>query len=165
MAKNKDKDVKTNAMRILDREKISYRVNTYECDDFIDGVHIADMLGQSREQSFKTLAGKGKDNEICVFVIPVEKELDLKAAARAAGKKSVELLHVKDINAATGYIRGGVSPIGMKKLFLTVIDESVRQFDEVIISGGRLGSQILLSPDDLIKVTKARVESIVTDNK
>ena len=163
MAKNKDKDVKTNAMRILDREKISYRVNTYECEDFIDGVHIADMLGQSREQSFKTLAGKGRDNEICVFVIPVEKELDLKAAARAAGKKSVELLHVKDINAATGYIRGGVSPIGMKKLFLTVIDESVTQFDEVIISGGRLGSQIFLRPDDLIRVTKARVGKIINN--
>ena len=163
MAKNKDKDVKTNAMRILDREKISYRVNTYECEDFIDGVHIADMLGQSRERSFKTLAGKGRDNEICVFVIPVEKELDLKAAARAAGKKSVELLHVKDINAATGYIRGGVSPIGMKKLFLTVIDESVTQFDEVIISGGRLGSQIFLRPDDLIRVTKARVGKIINN--
>ena len=160
MAKNKDKDVKTNAMRILDKAGVEYKVNTYECEDFIDGVHIADMLGQSREQSFKTLAGKAKDGEICVFVIPIEKELDLKAAARAAGKKSVELLHVKDINAATGYIRGGVSPIGMKKLFLTVIDVSVKQFDEVIISGGRLGSQIFLSPDDLIAVTKARVDSI-----
>ncbi len=159
MAKS-NKDIKTNAMRILDKNKIAYKVNTYECEDFIDGVHIADMLGQSREMSYKTLVGKAKDGEVCVFVIPIEKELDLKAAARAAGKKSVELLHVKDINAVTGYIRGGCSPIGMKKLFLTVVDKSIKVHKEVIISGGRLGSQILLSPDDLIKVTRARVEDI-----
>lgn len=154
------KDIKTNAMRILDKNKITYRVNTYECEDFIDGVHIADMLGQSREISFKTLVGRAKDNEICVFVIPIECELDLKSAAKAAGKKNVELLHVKDINSVTGYIRGGCSPIGMKKQFLTVIDKSAEQFDEIIISGGRLGSQIFLNPNDLIKVTRARVDSI-----
>ena len=161
MAKNKDKDIKTNAMRILDKNKISYSVNTYECDDFIDGAHIAEALGQDPEVSFKTLVTKAKDGEYCVFVIPVLKELDLKKAAKAAGKKSVEMLHVKDINAVTGYIRGGCSPIGMKKLFLTVIDSSALKQKEIIISGGRIGSQIFLSPEDLIKVTNAKCDDIL----
>ncbi len=155
MAKNKDKDIKTNAMRILDKNKISYTVNTYECDDFIDGVHIAKALGQDPAISYKTLVTKAKDGEYVVFVLPVLEELDLKAAAKATGKKSIEMLHVKDINSVTGYIRGGCSPIGMKKLFKTVIDSSCLKYESIIISGGRLGSQIFLSPDDLIKVTNS----------
>lgn len=150
---SKEKDVITNAMRILDRSKISYRVNTYQCGEFIDGVHIADMLGQPYESSFKTLVTSGKSGSYYVFAIPVNAELDMKKAARAVGEKSVEMLHVKDINKVTGYIRGGCTPVGMKKQYVTVVDESAAKLDEIIISGGRLGSQIMLAPQDLLKVT------------
>jgi len=157
----KEKDVKTNAMRILDRNRVSYKVNTYECGEFIDGVHIADMLGQAYESSFKTLVTVGKSGGYFVFAIPVDKELDLKKAAKSVGEKSVELIHVKDINKVTGYIRGGCTPLGMKKQYPTVVDETAELFDEIIISGGRIGSQIMIAPDDLIKVTGGKFEDIV----
>lgn len=158
--KDKEKDIKTNAMRILDKNRIPYQVNTYECEEFIDGIHIADMLGQSYDQSFKTLVTVGKSGEHYVFAIPIDRELDLKKAARAVGEKSVEMIHVKDINQITGYIRGGCTPIGMKKNYVTVLHSSIRTLKEVIISGGRIGSQIQMKPDDLIRVTNARVEDI-----
>lgn len=164
MAKDKkEKDVKTNAMRILDKNKISYSVNTYQCDEFIDGVHIADMLGQSYEISFKTLVAVGKSKSYFVFALPVDKELDLKKAAKAVGEKSVELLHVKDINAVTGYIRGGCTPIGMKKQYKTVIHSTALNHSKIIVSGGRLGSQIELSPFDLAKVTGAEFVDIIME--
>lgn len=164
MAKDKkEKDVKTNAMRILDKSKISYSVNTYQCDEFIDGVHIADMLGQSYEISFKTLVAVGKSKNYFVFALPVDKELDLKKAAKAVGEKSVELLHVKDINAVTGYIRGGCTPIGMKKQYKTVIHSTALNHSKIIVSGGRLGSQIELSPFDLAKVTGAEFVDIILE--
>lgn len=103
----KEKENKTNAMRILDKNKINYEVNTYECDEFIDGVHIADMLGQPYESTFKTLVTEGKSKNYYVFAIPIALELDMKKAAKAVGEKSIEMVHVKDINAVTGYIRGG----------------------------------------------------------
>lgn len=158
--KDKEKDIKTNAMRILDKNRIPYQVNTYECEEFIDGIHIADMLGQSYDQSFKTLVTVGKSGEHYVFAIPIDRELDLKKVARAVGEKSVEMIHVKDINQITGYIRGGCTPIGMKKNYVTVLHSSIRTLNEVIISGGRIGSQIQMKPDDLIRVTNARVEDI-----
>ena len=158
--KDKEKDIKTHAMRILDKNRIPYQVNTYECEEFIDGIHIADMLGQSYDQSFKTLVTVGKSGEHYVFAIPIDRELDLKKAARAVGEKSVEMIHVKDINQITGYIRGGCTPIGMKKNYVTVLHSSIRTLNEVIISGGRIGSQIQMKPDDLIRVTNARVEDI-----
>ena len=158
--KDKEKDIKTNAMRILDKNRIPYQVNTYECEEFIDGIHNADMLGQSYDQSFKTLVTVGKSGEHYVFAIPIDRELDLKKAAKAVGEKSVEMIHVKDINQITGYIRGGCTPIGMKKNYVTVLHSSIRTLDEVIISGGRIGSQIQMKPDDLIRVTNARVEDI-----
>ncbi len=158
--KDKEKDIKTNAMRILDKNRIPYQVNTYECEEFIDGIHIADMLGQSYDQSFKTLVTVGKSGEHYVFAIPIDRELDLKKAARAVGEKAVEMIHVKDINQITGYIRGGCTPIGMKKNYVTVLHSSIRTLNEVIISGGRIGSQIQMKPDDLIRVTNARVEDI-----
>lgn len=157
----KDKDIKTNAMRILDSKHISYTVNTYDCEDFIDGVHIARMLGQSENMSYKTLVTKGKSGGYFVFVLPVAKELDMKKAAKSVGEKSVEMVHVKDINTVTGYIRGGCSPLGMKKQFPTVVDESARELDTIIISGGRLGSQILLAPDDLVKACAGSFGDIV----
>ena len=155
------KEQKTNAMRILDKNKIAYTVNTYECDEFIDGVTVADQLGQPYESSYKTLVAVGKSGGHYVFVLPIAEELDLKAAARAVGEKSVELIHVKEIFTLTGYIRGGGTPIGMKKAFPTVIHESVCSFDTVIISGGRIGAQILLAPDDLVRVTRAKLADII----
>lgn len=157
----KEKAIKTNAMRILDKNKISYKVKYYDCQEFIDGVHIADMLSQPYEISFKTLILKGKSGEHYVFVLPVDKEIDMKKAAKAVGEKSVEMVHVKDIKSLTGYIRGGCTSIGMKKQFPTVFDQSVTLHSEVIISGGALGIQIFISPADLVKVTNGKVEDII----
>lgn len=157
----KEKNIKTNAMRFLDRNKIKYEVKNYECDNFIDGIHIADKLGQPYEISFKTLVTVGKSGDYFVFVIPVAEELDMKKAAKSVGEKAVEMLHVKDINSVTGYIRGGCSPLGMKKQYMTVVDKSAEQFDEIIISGGRIGSQIFLDPKDLIKVINGKFEDII----
>ncbi len=159
----KEKDNKTNAMRILDKNKIFYKVNIYDCDEFIDGVHIADMLGQSYDSSFKTLVTEGKSKNYYVFAIPIHLELDMKKAAKAVGEKSVEMLHVKDINAVTGYIRGGCTPIGMKKLYKTVYHSTINDFNEIIVSGGKLGTQIVIKPADLIKVTNATVSDIVKE--
>ncbi len=157
----RDKDIKTNAMRILDRSKTEYSVVTYECDEFTDGVSIARKLGEPEQLMYKTLVTEGKSGEYFVFVIPVAEELDLKRAAKSVGEKSVEMIHVKDINRVTGYIRGGCSPLGMKKSFVTVVDSSAEKLDKMIISGGRIGSQIILKPKDLIKVTGAKFDVII----
>lgn len=159
----KDKQIKTNAMRILEKNKIKFEIKTYECDEFIDGIHIADKLGQPREQSFKTLVMQGKSRDYYVFVLPVAEEVDLKKAARAVGEKSLEMVPVKDINAVTGYIRGGCTAIGMKKQYDTVIHESAKNLDTMIVSGGRLGSQIFLAPSDLAKVTKGTFADIIVE--
>lgn len=151
----KEKDNKTNAMRILDKNKITYKTKTYECDEFIDGIHIADLNGDPYEQSFKTLVTVGKSKNYYVFVLPIDKEIDFKKAAKIVGEKSIEMIPVKEINAITGYIRGGCTPLGMKKLYPTVIHESAKNFDEIIISGGKLGVQIIVNPIDLAEVTKA----------
>ena len=161
MAKNKDKDVKTNAMRILETLGIDFEVITYECDEFIDGVHLAEKLGKPQEMTFKTLVAQGKSGGYFAFVIPVAAELDLKAAARAVGEKAVELIPVKDITKVTGYVRGGCTAIGMKKDYPTVIDENCILCEKIMVSGGRLGSQILLSPDDYIRATNAKCEPII----
>ena len=150
------KEIKTNAMRILDRNKISYEIITYECDEFIDGLHTAEKTGAPVEQSFKTLVAQGKSGQFYVFVIPIAKEVDLKAAARAVGEKSVSMIHVKDITSVTGYVRGGCSPLGMKKQFPTVIHSDALTFDRVWVSGGRIGTSICLDPQDLIRVTRAK---------
>lgn len=155
MAKNKDKEVKTNAMRILDKNKISYETITYECDEFTDGIHVAQKTGAPLEQSFKTLVARGKSGEYYVLVLPVENEVDLKAAAKVLGEKSIEMIHVKEINQVTGYIRGGCSPLGMKKQYRTVIHESAVNCPEIYISGGRLGSTIRLAPEDLARTAGA----------
>lgn len=159
--KEKDKDIKTNAMRILDKNKITYVVKTYECEEFIDGIHVADMLGQSYDISFKTLVTVGKTKNYYVFVIPINQELDMKKAAKAVGEKSIEMIPVKDINQVTGYIRGGCTPIGMKKNYKTVIHRSALEHDMIIVSGGRIGSQIQLAPQDLIRVTNGKAEDII----
>ena len=154
------KELKTNAMRILDRNKIKYDINTYECDEFISGTDIADRLGQNYDESFKTLVAVGKSSNYFVFVIPIDKELDLKKAAKVVGEKNVEMLHVKDINKVTGYVRGGCTPIGMKKQYKTVLHNSIMNYDKVIISGGRIGTQLVLAPEDIVKVTSAIIEDI-----
>ncbi len=154
------KEVKTNAMRILDRAKVEYEMNLYECDEFIDAVHIADMLSQPYESSYKTLVASGKSGGYFVFVLPIAAELDLKAAAVAVGQKSVSLIPVKEITAVTGYIRGGCTCIGMKKQYPTVIDASAESFDKIIVSGGRIGAQIIIAPQDLARVSGASFENI-----
>ena len=158
----KQKEIKTNAMRILEKNNIDFEVRTYECDEFIDGIYVADKLGQPYEQSFKTLVLQGKSREYHVFVLPIAEELDLKKAAKVVGEKSLEMVPVKEINAVTGYIRGGCTAIGMKKQYDTVVHESAKDFEKIIVSGGRLGSQIFLSPGDLVKVTKGRFADIIT---
>ena len=155
------KEVKTNAVRILDRNKVEYELNKYECDDFKDGVSIADMLEQSYDMSFKTLVTVGKSGKYYVFAIPVDKEINMKKAAKEVGEKNIEMVHVKDINAVTGYIRGGCTQIGMKKNYPTVINESAKEHEKIIVSGGRLGLQIILKPDDLVKVTNGRYADII----
>lgn len=156
------KEKKTNAMRILERNHIDFQVHTYECDEFVDGIHIADQLGQPYEQSFKTLVMQGKSREYHVFVLPVDKEVDLKKAARVVHEKSLEMVPVREIQAITGYIRGGCTAIGMKKQYNTVVHESAKDFDQMIVSGGRLGTQIVLAPEDLVKVTGGQFADIVT---
>ena len=148
------KEIKTNAMRMLDRQKIPYRVLQYECDTFIDGLHTAAKTGAPVEQSFKTLVTRGKSGQFYVMVIPIAEELDLKEAARLAGEKSLEMIHVKEINSVTGYVRGGCSPIGMKKQFPTFIHESAEKYGEIYISGGRIGTTLCLSPTDLQKACR-----------
>ena len=155
------KELKTNAMRILDKQKIPYTLNTYVCEEFVDAVAVADQLGQPYDSSFKTLVAVGKSGGHFVFVVPIAEELDLKAAARTVGEKAVELIPVKELFALTGYIRGGCTPIGMKKAFPTVIHESALAYDTVIISGGRIGAQIWLSPVDLVAVTQGKTADIV----
>lgn len=159
----KKKEIKTNAMRILDRNKIDYITNTYTCDEFIDGTTIADTLNQPYEISFKTLVTVGKSGEYYVFALPIAEELDLKKAARVVGEKSLEMLHVKDINRVTGYIRGGCTPIGMKKDYKTVVHQSAAHHEQIIISGGCIGAQIFISPVDLIKVTGGSFADIIVD--
>ena len=156
------KEAKTNAMRILDKNKISYEVLTYECDNFIDGLHTAEKTGAPVEQSFKTLIMQGKSKQYYVFVLPIAEEVDLKAAARSVGEKSVEMIHVKDITAITGYVRGGCSPLGMKKQFPTVIDQTAEAFDDIYISGGRIGTTVRLNPQDLAKIVRAQFADILT---
>lgn len=159
------KEVKTNAMRILDKNKIPYELITYECDEFIDGLHTAEKTGAPVEQSFKTLVAQGKSKAYYVFVVPIAEEVDLKRAAKTVGEKSVEMIHVKDINAVTGYIRGGCTPIGMKKQFPTYIQESARSFDQMYVSGGRIGSTLKLNPLDLAKVTRAEFADFIVEHE
>ena len=146
---------KTNAMRILEREKIPYQMHTYDPDGRIGGISVAGKIGVDQNRVFKTLVTKGKSGSFYVFVIPVAAELDLKAAAAAVSEKSVEMLHVKDLERTTGYIRGGCSPIGMKKAFRTVIDASAENLETIVVSGGKIGFQMELAPADLLRAANA----------
>jgi len=148
--------LKTNAMRLLDAEKIEYRTGEYEYDENdLSGVKAARTMDYPEEQLFKTLVTKGDKTGYNVFCIPVAEELDLKKAAKVTGDKKIEMLHVKDLLSVTGYIRGGCSPIGMKKKFKTFIDETAQLFDEIGVSAGARGCQIFIKPDYLLEYTDA----------
>lgn len=147
---------KTNAMRLLDKNKIKYDIHQYESDDgHIDGIAVAKKLNQDPNQVFKTLVAQGISKELYVFVIPVSNELSLKKAAKISSEKKVEMLHVKDINTYTGYIRGGCSPLAMKKQYKTFIDNSAMEFDTIIFSGGKIGLQIEANALEIAKVINA----------
>ena len=155
------KELKTNAVRFLEKNGIAYTMQTYQCDEFIDGIHVAEKLGQPLEETFKTLVAQGKSGSYYCFLLPVAMELDLKKAAKSVGEKSVELLHVKDITKVTGYVRGGCTPIGMKKQFMTVVHNSAETLDNFYISGGRIGTQIHLSPAALVSSIRGAFADIV----
>ncbi|MCD7806670.1 MAG: Cys-tRNA(Pro) deacylase [Lachnospiraceae bacterium] len=157
----KQKEIKTNAMRVLETMKIPFQHFTYECDEFVDGLQIADKLNLPYEKVYKTLVTVGNSRNYFVFVIPVAEELDLKKAARSVGEKSVEMIHVKDINQVTGYIRGGCTAVGMKKQYATVIDSSALKQPTIMVSGGRIGSQIELAPQDLAKAARAEFAEVI----
>lgn len=149
---------KTNAMRMLDSAKIPYEVRTYEFEETdLAGIHAADAVGMPYETVFKTLVARGDKTGFVVFCIPVAEELDLKKAARASKNKSVELLHVKDLLPTTGYIRGGCSPVGMKKKYPTFLDETCELCDRIAVSAGQRGVQMLLRPADLARYVEAKI--------
>ena len=153
---------KTNAMRRLDAAKIPYEVKEYEVDENdLSGVDIAEEIGLPFAQVFKPLVAKGDKTGIVVFCIPCDKEIDLKHAASVTGNKKIEMLHVKDLLATTGYIRGGCSPIGMKKKFPTFIDESATNFEKITVSAGVRGAQMLLNVNELVKFVDAKLCPIV----
>ena len=157
------KNEKNNVMRILEQKKIPYIPHFYDhADGLIDAVSVAAKLNQPPEQVFKTLVTRGSGKGYFVFIVPAQEELDLKAAARAAGQKSIEMIHVSEINAVTGYIRGGCSPIGMKKLYPTILDESALQYPSIMVSAGKIGAQVELSPQDLLAVSRAKPAPIAT---
>ena len=152
---------KTNVMRVLDAKKIHYESHAYEADPSLSGEQIADILGENAEKVFKTLVTQGKSGQYYVFVVPVESELDLKKAASASGEKSVAMIKQKELLPLTGYVHGGCSPIGMKKQFKTFIHATAPTYDNVFVSAGRVGHQVELSSEDLIRVAGCEVADIV----
>ena len=157
----KQKEIKTNAMRMLDRMKIPYEAMTYECGEFIDGIQIADKLGLPHEKVYKTLVTVGNSKNYFVFVLPIEGELDLKKAAKAVGEKSVEMLHVKEITKVTGYVRGGCTAIGMKKQYPTVFHETANELDLIAVSAGKIGHQVQVKPADLLNLLRAKTADVI----
>lgn len=153
---------KTNAMRLLDSKKIPYELITYESKDGkIDGVSVAEKIGKDVNSVYKTLVAQGNSKNIYVFIIPVNDELDLKKGAKAVNEKKIEMIPVKDIQKWTGYIRGGCSPIGMKKTYPTVIDESATSLETIVVSGGKIGVQVELTVANLQEITNATFVDVV----
>ena len=159
MAK-KAKESKTNAIREVEAAGVPCEVRTFECEEALSGVEVADMLGLDPDRVFKTLVTVGKSGEHYVFMVPVAEELDLKRAAKAVGEKAVEMIKSRELLPLTGYVHGGCSPIGMKKQFPTVIDETAQLFDAICFSGGRIGCQLEMSPDDLAELVPLRFADI-----
>lgn len=157
---SKQKEMKTNAMRILEKKNIPFSYRTYECKEFIDGAQIADKLNLPHEKVYKTLVTNANNKDYFVFVIPIDKELDLKKAAKAVGQKALSMLHVRDIRAVTGYVRGGCTAVGMKKQYPTIISEEAAALDRMVVSGGKIGLQIELKPQDLCAATNAEFRDV-----
>lgn len=157
------KQEKTNVMRILEQNKIAYESHTYDSTQAISGMEVAAVLNENPEQVFKTLVTVGASKQNYVFVVPVCNELNLKKAAKAVGEKNIEMIKSKELLLLTGYIHGGCSPIGMKKLFTTVIDETAVLYDTIIFSGGKIGYQVELSVEDLNKVIPFTLQDIIMD--
>lgn len=158
--KNSDK---TNVMRVLDGKKIPYESHTYEPDPTMSGEQIAGILGENPDHVFKTLITQGKSGGYYVFVVPVQSELDLKKAAKAAGEKAVNMIKQKELLPLTGYVHGGCSPIGMKKQFPTFLHETAKQYDKIFVSAGKVGYQIELSPQDLLSVIRCDFADIAEE--
>ena len=153
---------KTNALRILDREKVSYELRQYNPDDGkIDGISVAEKIGEDACHVFKTLVTISSTKNLHIFIIPVSAELDLKRAARVAGEKKVDMLPVADLQKYTGYIRGGCSPVGMKKQYPTFIDQKAEEFSIIIVSAGKIGMQMKVGIADLLKVTNGQIASVI----
>ena len=159
------KEAKTNAMRILERAKVPYTAHEYAHEEgvAVDGVTVAASMGEDPACVYKTLVTQGSSKNYFVFVIPVAAELDLKAAARSVGEKSVAMIHVADINKVTGYVRGGCSPVGMKKQFPTVFHETVELFDTICVSAGKIGAQVEVAPADLIALLGAQTADVTAE--
>ena len=157
-------DEKTNVCRILDQKKIKYTAHTYDPEQAISGTEVAAFLGQNPDRVFKTLVTVAKSGKNYVFVIPVDKELDLKKAAKAVGEKSIEMLKSKDLLPLTGYIHGGCSPIGMKKLFPTTFQQEVLNYETIMFSAGKIGHQVELNINDLTRVIPYKTADIVKED-
>lgn len=158
------KQAKTNAVRLIEQKKIAHEIFEYTINDgeAVDGLTVAGKIGQPVEHVYKTLVATAGKGNYFVFVIPVDAELNLKAAAKVVGQKKIEMLPVKELLGLTGYIRGGCSPIGMKKLFPTIIEEAATALDYIIVSAGKIGMQIKLAPEDLQQATNGQFASIVS---
>lgn len=153
---------KTNAMRLLDKNKVDYNTISYDNKDGkIDGIAVAEKIGKDVNSVFKTLVTQGNSKELYIFVIPVNEELDLKKAAKVAGEKNVDMIHVKDINKYTGYVRGGCSPLAMRKLYKTFIHNSAEKFSNIVFSAGKIGLQIEANPLEVASVIEAKFENII----
>ena len=163
MAKNKEE--KTNVMRVLEQKKIAYTAHTYPHEEgvAVDGVTVAQSMGFDHAAVFKTLVARGAKGQFYVFDVPVAENLDLKKAAKAVGEKSIEMIHQKELLPLTGYVHGGCSPVGMKKLFPTVIDASAENLETMIVSAGKIGYQVELAPRDLAALVRASFADLVAE--
>ncbi len=156
------KEQKTNVMRLLEQRKIKYTAHEYpHGDEAVDGLTVARICGQNPDQVFKTLVARGASKTVYVFVVPVTAELDLKKAAKASGEKSIAMIHVSEINALTGYVRGGCSPVGMKKQYRTFYNISAAEKPTIMVSAGKIGYQVELSPDELVRLTRGSYAELV----
>ena len=163
MAKNKEE--KTNVMRVLEQKKIPYTPHSYSHEEgvAVDGASVARSLGMEPGQVFKTLVARGASGQYYVFEVPVAESLDLKKAAKAVGEKSVEMIHQKELLPLTGYVHGGCSPVGMKKLFPTVFHNSVENLTTMTVSAGKIGFQVEVKPADLMGLVRAKTADIIAD--
>ena len=155
---------KTNVLRVLDSKKIPYQSHAYEADPTLTGEQIAGILNEDANKVFKTLVTQGKTGQYYVFAVPVKAGLDLKKAAKAAGEKSIAMIKQKDLLPLTGYVHGGCSPIGMKKQFPTFIHETATGFEKIFVSAGRVGMQVELAPQDLIKVANVKTADVASED-